>query len=315
VTTSSYSDSNHPFDFHVEPEPEPPALANGSDGVKSNTPNGSSKTENSSESTDKLPEEERTWTSLTLPGAVLNSSVYIIGKTIEVLAPYWPSSEQRQKVQSLAQAHPVLASFLIMQAMFLLVPIIGFAAFVAAMAVVVVGASVLFVIGVGLGVGVMVFMPGVLVAGVWAGVVWSWAYVGFRATMVAWSVYKNSSYYRALSQGGDQEESKEPNEPSRKQLEEPKMGNGADLAYRQGGYLSAEEKRPASANSLASSTVKVESGYGGESRSGEFSDDDDDNDGDGDDDDRTVNKEYARGVKEGDRDEDKVGRDIMRSLG
>ena len=306
-TANSYSDSNHPFDFHVEPEPEPPALANGSDGTKSSTPTGSSGTENSSESADKTLEEERTWTSLTLPGAILNSTVYIIGKTIELLAPYWPNSEQRQRAQSLAQAHPVLTSFLIMQSMFVLVPVVGFASFVVSMAVVLVGAAVLFVVGVGLGVGVMIFIPGVLAAAGWAAVVWSWAYMGFRATRVTWGAYRSSSYCRALSQKDNQEKTKRLNGPSRKQLEKSKKGNGLSLAYRQESYLSAEkEKRPTSANSLASSTVKVENGYGGQSRSGGFSDDDDE---------RTVKDEYAKVLTEGDRDEDKVGRDIMRSLG
>jgi len=306
--TNPYSDPNQPFDFHVEPEPEPPALANGSDGAKSSTPNGTSSTEDSSESTDKAPEEERTWTSLTLPGAILNSTVYIIGKTLELLAPYWPNTEQRQKAQSLAQAHPVLTSFLIMQVIFVLVPVVGFAAFVVGMAVVVVGGAVLFVVSTGLGVGVMVFIPGVLAAAAWAVVVWSWAYVWFKATRVAWGMYKSSSYYRALSQGDSQGESKKLNGASRKQLEEkPKKDKGVE-AYRQGGYLSAEEgRRPASANSQASSTVKVEGGYRGESRSGGFSDDDDDG--------RAVKKEYARVPERGDRDEDRVGRDIMRSLG
>ncbi|KAF8430349.1 hypothetical protein EV426DRAFT_581123 [Tirmania nivea] len=279
--TDTYSDSSQPFDFHAEPEPEPPALANGSNGVKSSIPNGLSK--NSSESSDKSPEEERTWTSLTLPGAILNSTVYIIGKTIELLAPYWPSSEQRHKAQSLAQAHPVLTSFLAIQVMFLLVPIVGFAAFVVALAMVMVGGAVLFVVGVGLGVGVVVFIPGVLVAAGWAAVVWSLAYLGFRAARVALGMYKSSSYYRALSQENDQE-SKKLNGASREQLEKPKKGNGEGWAYRQGGYLNAEEdkKGPTSANSLASPTVT---------------------------------KEYVKVLTEGDRDEDKVGRDIMRSLG
>lgn len=305
--TNSYSDPNHPFNFHVEPEPEPPALASGSDGAKSSTPNGTSNTEDSSKPADKAPEEERTWTSLTLPGAILNSTVYIVGKTFELLAPYWPDSEQRQKVQSLAQAHPVLTSFLIMQVMFVLVPVVGFAAFVVGMAVVVVGGAVLFVVSTGLGVGVMVFIPGVLAAAVWAAVVWSWAYVWFRATRVAWGMYRSSSYYRALSQGGDREESRGLNGPRRKQLEEkPKKGKGVE-AFRQGLYLNAEEeRRPASANSLASSTVKVEDRHRGESRSDEFSDDDGE---------RAVKKEYVRVSEGGDRDEDRVERDIMRSLG
>lgn len=305
--TDPYSDPNQPFDFHVEPEPEPPAPANGGDGGKSGTSNDSSGTEDNSESSDKNPEEERTWTSLTIPGAILNSTVYIIGKTIELLAPYWPNSEQRQKVRAWAQARPILTSFLIMQAMFILVPIVGFAAFVAAMAVLVIGAAVLFVVGVGLGVGVMFFIPGVLVAAAWAAVVWSWAYVGFRATRVAWQMYRSSSYYQALSQL-DEEETKKVDGGSRGKVEEkPKKGNTGEPAYRQGSYLSAEEeKRPTSANSLASSTVKVEGDYRGESRSGGFSEDDDE---------RTVKMEYADVLKEGGRDEDKVGRDIMRSLG
>lgn len=304
--TNTYSDSNHPFDFHVEPEPEPPALANGSDGAKSSTPNGTSNTEDSTGSADKTSEEERTWTSLTLFGALLNSTVYVIGKTIELLIPYCPNSQQRQRIQSLAQAHPVLTSFFTVQIMFVLVPVVGFAAFVVAMAAVVVGGAVLFVVGVGLGVGVMVFIPGVLAAAGWAAVVWSWAYMGFRATRVVWGMYKGSSYYRALLQR-DGQESKKLNGSSRKQLgEKPEKGNGTDPAYRQGGYLSAgEERRPASANSMASSTVKVEGGYGEESRSGGFSDDDE----------RALRKEYATVLAGGDRDEDKVGRDIMRSLG
>lgn len=302
--SNSFSYSNNPFDFHVEPEPEPPALADGSDGSKSSTPDGTSNTADSSDSANKAPEEERTWTSLTVPGAILNSTVYIIGKTIELLAPYWPNSEQRQKVQSLAQAHPVLTSFFIVQVMFVLVPVLGFAAFVVGMTVVVVGGAVLFVVSAGLGVGVMVFIPGVLAAAGWAGVVWSWAYLWFRAIRVAWGMYKSSSYYRALSQEHEQDESKKPNGSNRKQLEEKsKKAKGMDPAYRQGGLSAEEEKRPTSANSLASSTVKVESGYREEPR---FSDDDYG---------RAAQKEYAKVSDGGDRDEDRVVRDIMRSLG
>ncbi|KAF8453798.1 hypothetical protein BGX38DRAFT_1175572 [Terfezia claveryi] len=304
-TSNSYSDSNHPFDFHAEPEPEPPALANGSDGSKSSTPDGTSNTADSSDSATKAPEKERTWTSLTVPGAILNSTVYIIGKTIELLAPYWPNSEQRQKVQSLAQAHPVLTSFLFIQVMFVLVPVLGFAAFVVGMTVVVVGGAVLFVVSAGLGVGVMVFIPGVLAAAGWAGVVWSWAYLWFRAIRVAWGMYKSSSYYRALSQEHKEEESKKLNGSDKKQLEEKsKKAKGMEPAYRQGDYLSAdEEKRPTSANSLASSTVKVE---GGDREEARFSDDDYG---------RAVKQECARVSDGGDRDEDRVLRDILRSLG
>lgn len=177
----------------------------------------------------------------------------------------------------------------------MLVPIVAFAAFVAALAVLIVGASVLFVVGVGLGVGVMAFIPGVLIAAGWAAVVWALAYVGFRAALAAWLVYKSSPYYQQLSQkdhtetGIKRKESKPKQQKSESKPKQKENGLGYINDKHDGGYSSPNE-------SDSSSTVKVEPGYDHE-------------------DDGRVVRGYADVVKDGERDEDKVGRDILRSLG
>ncbi|KAF8463679.1 hypothetical protein BDZ91DRAFT_796219 [Kalaharituber pfeilii] len=294
-----------PFDFQPEPEPEPPASLrspgspthpdlNGAErSSNGNADNSDSKAGDGSKSSSEE-DTDLGWSSLTFPGAVLNGTIYLIGKTIEFLAPYWPNSYQRQKIWSWAQAHPVLTSFLLTQMLFVVAPIAGFAAFVVATAVVVIGSAVIGVVMVGVGVGLVVFVPALIWAGFLGSLVWVLMYVGVWVARVAWEIYRQSEYHKT----GLVSESVEETKQGMKQ--EPKDKDDVPFEPLRVLPPMPEMDRSESVSSTASSGVHVEKhGHRGDVEDGNI---------------------YGSGeghsvFRMGERDEDKVGRDIARSLG
>lgn len=310
--TDEYSDPSS-LNFHSEPEPQPPALGltNGAHDTHTTSTGGPVKPHKPTSPTDgceaetqtESRDQERTWTSLSLPGAMLNSTIYVIGRSIELLAPYWPSSQEREKLVTWARSHPVLASFLLFQALFVLVPIISFAAFMASLTVAVVGVAVLLVVGVGLGFGVMVFIPGALSAAVWGAIIWAVVFVGWRVAGSFWEMYKHSKHYQNLHTASDAHCDDSERKGLRKQ--QARSGDqGAENGNSQTNFLHEEFKGPTSEGSFAFSegtnTPKEEEycdqhthGKGGLKKE----------------------REYTDVLKQGGRDEDRVERDIAASLG
>ena len=192
---------------------------------------------------------------------------------------------------------------------------VAFAAFVAIMAVTVIGAAVLLVVSIAFSIGLMIFVPGVVAAVGIGAVAWGWGFIGCRVGLVAWRVYSARKQAKeGIAPGATSSPSASLN---------GKKGNGAPVASTEQkkkkengiaatdyhGQLSAgdsgyDEKRPTSASSLASSTVRVESE--GETE-GETEGEGGYTHGEG-----KVKSEFI-GLE--DRDEDRVGRDIARSLG
>jgi len=169
----------------------------------------------------------------------------------------------------------------------------------------VVGAAVVFVVAVGLGVGVMMFIPGALAAAVWGAVIWAWAFIGWRVSGSIWRVYKRSEHYQkshtALDAHCDGNVSDE--KGSRKQ----KAGSGYHKAEDGGSQTKSsheEFKRPTSETSSVFSegtNTPKEEEYGEQHAHGKGS--------------LKKEREYTDKLKQGGRDEDRVGRDIAASLG
>lgn len=236
---------------------------------------------------------------------MLNSAIYIIGRSIELLAPYWPSSQEREKVVTWARYHPVLASFLLFQALFVLAPIVGFAAFMASLTIMVVGAAVVFVVAVGLGVGAMVFIPGALAAAVWGAIIWTWAFMGWRVVGSVWGVYKRSEHYQKSHTTLDAHcDSNVGDEKGSRKQQVGSVYHRAEDKGSQTKFSHEEFKRPTSETSSVFSegtNTPKEEEYGEQHTHGKGS--------------LKKEKEYTDNLKQGARDEDRVGRAIAVSLG
>lgn len=311
--TSNYSDPTS-LDFHSEPEPQPPALgftnsahdtysmSTGSPAPRhkptSSTDGHGSKTQTESR------DQERTWTSLSLPGAMLNSAIYIIGRSIELLAPYWPSSQERKKIVTWATSHPILTSFLLFQALFILGPTVGFVAFMASMAAMLIGAAVVFIIAVGLGGGVIMLIPGALIAAVWGAIIWAWTFVGWRVAGIVWGVYKCSEHFqKSHSASGASSDASKVSE--KRGFRKKQMGGGDYSAEDRGSQTNSSHEEFTMSKTAPTFSEEIylpkEEVYD-EQRTYEKGS-------------LKKEKEYTDTLKQGGRDEDRVGRDIAASLG
>ncbi|KAI5806450.1 hypothetical protein DFH27DRAFT_608599 [Peziza echinospora] len=277
---ATMSESYTPLEFIAEPEPLPPTPLRSQSPVDEHRKGGRSHDQEPSEG----------WTSLSIPGALLNGTIYIVGKTIEKLGPYWPNEERRELAWLWAQDHPILASFLCAQLIFVAVPVLWFLTFAFWLALIV-GVGAVAVVGAGVGLG--------------CAFTWSWAYGCYRVWDFAWKAYTNyqagdkaakAKARKALVPEDTNEEQQESLLPHHGHIKTepvspPEYVSDAKVTQSTNGYSSETEDSSPDTRPLSSTSSGVDVKV-----VGEFSED----------------GIYQKKISS--RDEDKVMRDIVRSL-